>query len=588
MLTLNNFFECVFPHNRSEPRIAGMSNGVIWTMTKEAYGMGHRELHGLKVMRTVLLLLVGTTSLFGKGTWEEQQAFAEKKTAEYQGNYPGVNSERFVFKTVQLPDGQSLDLDLRIERPVEGGNFPVVFFVHGGGWITGSKTHFCHQSFELAKHGIAGVRMEYRWISHGAKFPEAISDVLDAVDFIRARAGELNLDFSRVGFAGGSAGGHLSAIAAQLTQECICYDGYNGLFDALDIGSGRFGGCDYTGTTVAEKKTGSAIYMIKEAPPDTFLYHGSEDTTITPDQSFRFAEAIRAKGGSAEVLIYESVGHSFFGKEPYLSLTTQALLDHTSYVFGLSCNKPVFSDYTVAPKIAEEPDSMSIISQSQSDVPSLRDGHQDWLTRRLERIASDLATRDLGKVKTVFLGDSITQGWLGEGAVFWKATFCNELNLGVSGDRTEHVLYRLMPRASGGTMAHLDDPQLEPRCIVLMIGTNNLFKHSVAQIIAGITEVCRQLKSLEPQAEIILCSLPPTANEERNRRLVVPVNAAIRKLDGVRWLNLYSLMVDGRGMQRKELFKDDVHLNAEGYRVWHESLSLLMEELGLPREVVCN
>lgn len=533
-------------------------------------------------MRVVVLLLVAAASLFGKGTWEEQQAFAEKKTAEYQGLYPEVYSERYVFKTVQLPDGQILDLDLRIERPVKGDNFPVVFFVHGGGWITGSKTHFCHQSFELAKQGIAGVRLEYRWISQGAKFPEAISDVLDAVEYVRAHAGELNLDFSRVGFAGGSAGGHLSAIAAQLTPECICYDGFNGLFDALDIGNGRFGGCDYTGTTVAEKRMASALYLIKEPPPDSFLYHGSEDTTITPDQSFRFAEAIRAKGGKAKVLLYEGVGHSFFGKEPYLSLTTKALLDHTSYVFGLSRHKPVLSDYLVAPKAVEPTNSISANSQSKSDVPSPREERPDWLIKRLDGIESDLARRDLSKVKTVFLGDSITQGWLGEGSAFWKEAFGKELNLGVSGDRTEHVLYRLIPRASGGTFAYLDNPLLKPRFIVLMIGTNNLFKHSADQIIAGITEVCRQLESREPQAEIILCSVPPTANEERNRELVVPVNAAIRKLDGVHWLDLYALMVDERGMQHEGLFKDAVHLNAEGYRVWYESLNSLIRELELP------
>jgi acetyl esterase/lipase len=321
------------------------------------------------------LLLAGTmlvsTVLFAKGSWEEQQTRAESISAEYQAKYPHLRSDRIVFKKVGLPDGSELDLDFRIVRPKEGGPFPVVFFVHGGAWATGTKAQFTHESYVLADNGIAGVRMEYRWKKHGAKYPEAISDVMDAIDYVRQHAGELNLDFTRVGLAGGSAGGHLSSIAAQLTPECICYDGYNGLFDAFDRGNSRFGGGDYTGTTEKEKKASSAIYNIKHPPPDTFLYHGTEDTTVDIDVARRFAEAIREKGGKAELLVYEGVGHAFFNKNPYQAATTAALLAHTSYVFGLTDKKPVLADFALSPKIANGPDKFSILGQwFQKDDPS--------------------------------------------------------------------------------------------------------------------------------------------------------------------------------------------------------------------------
>jgi acetyl esterase/lipase len=324
------------------------------------------------MIRCLFVISVACASFaFGKGTWEEQQARAEDISAEYQAKYPNLSSEKIVFKTVELPDGSKLELDFRIVRPKEGGPFPVVFYVHGGAWATGSKAQFTHESYVLADKGIAGVRLEYRWKSKGAKYPEAIGDVLDAIDYVRQHAKELNVDFTRVGLAGGSAGGHLSSIAAQLTPECICYDGFNGLFDAFDRGSSRFGGGDYTGTTEQEKKAASAIYNIKQPPPDTFLYHGTEDHTVHIDVARRFKEAVRAKGGNAELLVYEGVGHAFFNKDPYQTVTTAALLAHTSYVFGLTDKKPVLSDYELPPNIAKTPKGFTMVGKwRQKGAPS--------------------------------------------------------------------------------------------------------------------------------------------------------------------------------------------------------------------------
>lgn len=324
------------------------------------------------IKRIILFVGLACVSIASaKGTWEEQQARAETISAEYQAKYPHLRSERIVFKTVELPDGSELELDFRIVRPKTGGPFPVVFYVHGGAWATGSKAQFTHESVVLADHGIAGVRLEYRWKKQGAKYPEAISDVLDAIDFVRQRADEFNLDFTRVGLAGGSAGGHLSSIAAQLTPECICYDGFNGLYDAVDRGTSRFGGGDYTGTTEKEKKAASAMYNIKHPPPDTFLYHGTEDHTVDLDVARRFAEAIRKQGGNADLLVYKGVGHAFFNKDPYQTATTAALLDHTSFVFGLTEQKPVLSDYALPPKIADVPAGFSILGKwHQKNAPT--------------------------------------------------------------------------------------------------------------------------------------------------------------------------------------------------------------------------
>lgn len=302
-------------------------------------------------------LLFSSVCLFAKNE--------DTKTGTAAANLT-VHSTEYTYKTITLPDGSNLDLKLIIDQSDHTGNVPVVFFVHGGGWITGSNVQFAHQSQELAKNGITGVRLTYRFISQGGNYSNVIQDVLDAIDFVRQRKDEFHLDFTKVGLAGGSAGGHLAAMAAQLTPECICFDGFNGLYDAYDLDLSRFGGGPFTGTTAAEKKNASPIYSLKANIPNTYLYHGNEDLTIDINQSYRFRDTIIAKGGNAIVLTYEGVGHSFFNQEPYLTKTTQALLDHVSYVFGSTCMLPPASTYQVPPKYAVLPENFSIVGTWQS------------------------------------------------------------------------------------------------------------------------------------------------------------------------------------------------------------------------------
>ncbi|MCF7818002.1 MAG: hypothetical protein K9M54_08980 [Kiritimatiellales bacterium] len=207
-------------------------------------------------------------------------------------------------------------------------------------------------------------------------------------------------------------------------------------------------------------------------------------------------------------------------------------------------------------------------------VPRATEG-KAWLADRYTQLKTELGTRDLSKVELLFVGDSITQGWLKEGAESWTASFSgapnHALNLGVAGDRTEHVLYRLLSAADGG-MGNLDDPRLKPKIIVLMIGTNNLFNNPPDEIIEGVVAVCDRLRELEPQARIILCSILPTKDDERNRTLVVPVNRQLQTLAKVQWLDLYPTFVNESGLQRSDFFRDGLHPNADGYRVWRDLL----------------
>lgn len=218
---------------------------------------------------------------------------------------------------------------------------------------------------------------------------------------------------------------------------------------------------------------------------------------------------------------------------------------------------------------------------------------------RSEAINAELANREaLPAVKLVFLGDSITDFWqLGEnpwvrgqkfGIDSWQPAFVNglpenrALNMGISGDRTEHVLYRIQPKAEGG-MGQLDAPELHPEFIVLMIGVNNTWAQEdpvVESVSAGISSVLDAVHARKPKARIILQSLLPTKDAERNRNVVVPVNARIKDLATRQphagytvFLDLYPHFTDAKGGQNAALFvTDGVHPNDAGYRVWSAEL----------------
>jgi acetyl esterase/lipase len=115
---------------------------------------------------------------------------------------------------------------------------------------------------------------------------------------------------SRIGFSGGSAGAPLSALQAQRTPETLLYVGFNGLYDFVN--NKGFGGGNAYGQQIPSAEANSAALNLKATPPYTLLMHGSDDTTIDPSQSVRFAEAVSSAGGSSKCVIYKGEVHSFF------------------------------------------------------------------------------------------------------------------------------------------------------------------------------------------------------------------------------------------------------------------------------------
>jgi acetyl esterase/lipase len=127
--------------------------------------------------------------------------------------------------TYATHDGVALQGDLYL--PKTAGPFPALVAVHGGGWQQGVRGAFQYWGPHLAARGYALFAVSYRLAKKGTKtFPQAVHDVVAAVQFLRANAAEYRIDANRLGLYGASAGAHLASLAALGANAGRFIDGY--------------------------------------------------------------------------------------------------------------------------------------------------------------------------------------------------------------------------------------------------------------------------------------------------------------------------------------------------------------------------
>ncbi|MDF1738319.1 MAG: alpha/beta hydrolase [Verrucomicrobiales bacterium] len=142
-------------------------------------------------------------------------------------------------------------------RPDDDKIYPGVIVVHGGGWLGGTRKAFETMSREIAAAGYVVANLDYR-LATEAEFPGAVLDTKAAIRWMRANAETLALDREWIGAVGGSAGGHLVAMAASTgNNEAFSKEGnHSDQSDALQATVIFGAGVDQV-TRVKESKSGS-------------------------------------------------------------------------------------------------------------------------------------------------------------------------------------------------------------------------------------------------------------------------------------------------------------------------------------------
>jgi lysophospholipase L1-like esterase len=242
------------------------------------------------------------------------------------------------------------------------------------------------------------------------------------------------------------------------------------------------------------------------------------------------------------------------------------------------------------------------------DIPR----HKDFL-KRIEQ--------SQGAGDVIFLGDSITHGWEGQKA--WQEHFgpFKPVNLGIGGDQTGHVLWRI---TEGHELDHLN-----PKAAVIMIGTNNIGGHSAQQIAGGIKAIVEELKRQKPHLKVLVLGVFPrgraadaersveqitegvkpineeltkekpdikrlnalvrnleqqrgTIPAEKLNKKVAEINAIIANLDNGRtvfYKDIGKEFLDQNGGLSGEIMPDYLHLSAKGYDIWGKAIKGDLEKL---------
>ncbi len=221
-------------------------------------------------------------------------------------------------------------LDLYVPPSPSGA---AVVFVHGGGWAVGTRRRFGRAFIPwsptpldlLAQAGFTVATVDYR-LSGEAKFPAQLDDVKAAIQWVRDHAG---VDPARVMVWGESAGGHLAVLAGLTDARIRGVVDWYGPMNLLSLSSqfpsdsekrpddagsweSSMVGAPLQSDPARSRAASPIIYVHAGAPP-IHIHHGTVDTQVPYAQSVEFVEALRAAGGTVELITVEGSDHFWTG-----------------------------------------------------------------------------------------------------------------------------------------------------------------------------------------------------------------------------------------------------------------------------------
>lgn len=233
--------------------------------------------------------------------------------------------------------------------------------------------------------------------------------------------------------------------------------------------------------------------------------------------------------------------------------------------------------FTLArPAIAQTPSSTAVATKPA--VPRTPDSAITPASRNPNRHAQFLYRAKQGPVGLLFLGDSITDGWARTGEWTWlNFSRYSPANFGVSGERTENVLWRILNGELDG---------LHPKVTVILIGTNNVGQvpdEKPEWAANGVKRIVAVVREKIPDTKILLLAVFPRGTRDSAlRKSVAEINRLIAPLDDghtIRYLDIGAKFLDANGELPPDIMPDKLHPSPKGYEIWYAAMEPLLEEM---------
>jgi acetyl esterase/lipase len=246
-----------------------------------------------------------------------------------------LKASTIVFAHVAGPGGRSRDLALDILAPAAPGNYPLVVYVPGGGFVIAPKEGGLNLRTYVAENKFVVASVQYRTAMDGATFRDGISDVKSAIRYLRAHAKDYGIDPTHVAVWGESAGGYLAAMVG-VTNGVKAFESGDNLDQSSSVQAAidKFGTSDTANVAedfnpemaafagpgspvahyMAENGTpfppaSNPLTYIDKADPPFLIFHGSDDRIVSPSQTLRLHNALRAAGVSSTRYVLDGAGH---------------------------------------------------------------------------------------------------------------------------------------------------------------------------------------------------------------------------------------------------------------------------------------
>jgi acetyl esterase/lipase len=271
--------------------------------------------------------------------------------AQIQCGTTEVTTHSDVVYSSPTTNGKKAELKLDLQVPEGEGKKPLVVYMTGGGFAMADRTGNLNQRTYVAEQGYAVASIEYRTVSSGATYKEALQDVKSAIRYLRAHADEYGIDSANVAVWGQSAGGYLAAMAGT-TNGVKEFEAGDNLDQSSDVQAvvDEFGPSNLAETasdfdaatqkTYLAAGTNTAKFVfgadtrktltddpaaIKAADPSTYadssdpafvLLHGSDDHLVSPSQTLNLHNTLSDKGVDSTRYVLKGADHgdlSFMG-----------------------------------------------------------------------------------------------------------------------------------------------------------------------------------------------------------------------------------------------------------------------------------